>query len=245
MKKSTWRFEIYTYTVTIVIVFILTAIYWSFGAYSGVLKKVGCNPGSDNKTLNSIFLLIMGFVDLLTIIVGIYTSVAGHRNLNKWINVYSATVTERGDNHEELLKYRKKMAQRSFLYPLSTCVTLPFEAIFLILYGCGLFVFELGIPKAITLGLSGLLTGIAFVIDPATHHAFKSAYYLVFIKNSGKKDTCGRYLNNSNDIKLNVTVEFLRLRSFVLQLKTLQSRIKIRFEYISCLYYVRNQLFKY
>ncbi|KXN74334.1 hypothetical protein CONCODRAFT_2538 [Conidiobolus coronatus NRRL 28638] len=205
MKKSTWKFEIYTYIVTIVIVFIFTIIYWSFGAFSGVLKKVGCNPGSDNKTLNAVFLLMMGFVDLLTIVVGIYTSVTGHRNLNKWINVYSATITERGENHEELLKYRKKMAQRSFLYPLSTCITLPFEAIFLILYGCGFFVFELGIPKAITLGLSGLLTGIAFVIDPATHQAFKSAYCQVMNKNNDIKVISERNLNNSIDLTLNLT----------------------------------------
>jgi membrane-bound ClpP family serine protease len=94
------------------------------------------------------------------------------------------------------------MAQRSFLYPLSTCITLPFEAIFLILYGCGLFVFELGIPKAITLGLSGLLTGIAFVIDPATHQAFKSAYYQVTNKNQCKKFNGDKFLNTTDDIPL-------------------------------------------
>ncbi|KXN73704.1 hypothetical protein CONCODRAFT_3260 [Conidiobolus coronatus NRRL 28638] len=183
---------------------VFTIVYWSFGAFTGVLKKVGCNPGSDDKTLNTVYLLMAGFVDLITIIVGVYTSIAGHRNLNKWVNVYSATIVEHGEHQDELLKYRKKMAQRSFLYPLSTCITLPFEAIFLILFGCGLFVFELGIPKAITLGLSGLLTGIAFVIDPATHIAFKSAYNQFMNKNNDMKNSYDRYLTTSNDIALNV-----------------------------------------
>jgi hypothetical protein len=203
MKKSTWKFEACTYIITVAMTFIFTIIYWSFGAFTGVKKKVGCNPGSDDKTLNTVYLLMAGFVDLLTIVVGVYTTIAGHRNLNKWINVYSATITEHGEHQDELLKYRKKMAQRSFLYPLSTCITLPFEAIFLILFGCGLFVFELGIPKAITLGLSGLLTGIAFVIDPATHQAIKSVYHKYMNKNGDTKNHYDKYLTNSNDISLN------------------------------------------
>jgi hypothetical protein len=193
LKKSTWKFEVYTWIVTIVVIFIFTLIYWSFGAFTGVLKKVGCNPGSDNKILNSIYLLMTGFVDLITIVCGIFTTVKGHRSLNIWIKTYAESRSYQGEDPRSFKKERMKMAERAFLYPLSTCITLPFEAIFLILFGCGYFVFELGIPKAITLGLSGLLTGIAFAIDPATHKAFSAAYSQI-----RGKSKCKRSFNNSS-----------------------------------------------
>jgi hypothetical protein len=157
-------------------VIIFTIIYWSFGSFNGELNKPVCIPGADNKTLNTVFRLMMGIIDLLTCIIGVFTTVASHRNLNKYINVFSATLTEQGENHDLIIRERRKMAIRSFLYPLATCITLPFEAIFIILYGFGLFVFQLGYPTAVTLGLSGLLTGLAFAFDPATHKAFTEAY---------------------------------------------------------------------
>jgi hypothetical protein len=177
MKKSTWKFECITWIVTAVMTAIFTLIYWGLGAFSGVKRKIGCNPGADDITLNSIFYGVSGLVDLVTIISGIFITVAGHRNLNKWINVYSATLTPSANNHEQLIKDRRKMAVRSFLYPLSTCITLPFECIFLLLNAGNIFVFQLTILMAITIGISGLLTGLAFAIDPATHSSFKSAYY--------------------------------------------------------------------
>jgi hypothetical protein len=168
-------------------VIIFTIIYWSMGAFSGKLNKVGCNPGADNKTLNKVFHLMMGFTDLITALIGIFTTVASHRNLNKYINVFSATITEQGENHDLIIKERRKMAVRSFLYPLATCITLPFEAFFFILGVLGYFIIQLGYLKAVTVGLSGTLTGIAFVIDPATHTAFRSAYFQVKNRNHPKK----------------------------------------------------------
>ncbi|KXN73728.1 hypothetical protein CONCODRAFT_3288 [Conidiobolus coronatus NRRL 28638] len=186
LKKSTWKFEIYTYIITAAMTGIFTLIYWSLGAFSGVERKVGCNPGADNLTLNSVFYAIAGLVDLAAIVGGIFITVAGHRNLNKWINVYSATLTQGANNQEQLIKDRRKLALRSFLYPLSTCITLPFECIFLILNAANIFVLELGTVMAVTIGISGLLTGIAFSVDPATHIAFKSAYYQLKYANSDK-----------------------------------------------------------
>jgi hypothetical protein len=204
LKKSTWRFELYTYIATIFMVTIFTLIYWSFGAFSGVKNKVGCNPGSDDYTLNKVYLLTAGFINVITFSLGIFTTVASHRNLNKYINVYSVTLTEQGENHDLITRERRKMAVRSFLYPLATCVTLPFEAIFIILYGFGLFVFQLGYPTAATLGLSGLLTGIAFAVDPATHSAFRSAYYQLKNRKHSKKEFDNYQFNNPNDIPLKV-----------------------------------------
>ncbi|KXN74332.1 hypothetical protein CONCODRAFT_2536 [Conidiobolus coronatus NRRL 28638] len=202
LKKSTWRFELYTWIFTVSMVFILTIIYWSMGAFSGKLNKVGCNPGADDYTLNKVFLFMAGFTDLITALIGIFTTVVSHRNLNKYINVFSATLTEQGENPDLIIKERRKMAVRSFLYPLATCITLPFEALFLIFYGFGYINTQLGYLKAATLGLSGTLTGIAFAVDPATHSAFRSAYYQVLNRKHPKKDLNDYQVNNSNDIPL-------------------------------------------
>jgi hypothetical protein len=187
IKKSTWKFESITWATTAAFTAIFTLIYWSLGVFSGVKRKIGCNPGADDLTLNTIFYIIAGLVDLAAIVTGVYITIAGHRNLNKWVNVYSATLTEGANNQEQLIKDRRKLALRSFLYPLSTCITLPFECIFLLLNAGNIFVFPLGVAMSFTVCVSGLLTGIAFAIDPATRTAFKSAYFQLKNGDSDKK----------------------------------------------------------
>jgi hypothetical protein len=147
---------------------------------------------------------MLGITDLLTAIIGITTTVVCHRNLNRYINVFSATLAEQGDNQDLLVKERRKMAVRTFLYPLAAFITLPFEAIFLIFAAFGTFLIQLTIIKNLTLGISGLLTGIAFAIDPSTHSAFKTAYYLFKNRNNPKK-LDDNQTNNLNDIPLEHT----------------------------------------
>ncbi|KXN73707.1 hypothetical protein CONCODRAFT_3263 [Conidiobolus coronatus NRRL 28638] len=204
-KKSTWRIELYIWIFTAIMVVGFTVMYGYFGAYSGKLYKNVCIPGADDPTLNKVYRLMLGFTDLLTAIIGITTTIVCHRNLNKYINVFSATLAEQGDNQDLLVNERRKMAFRTFLYPLAAFITLPFEAIFLIFAAFGTFLIQLTIIKNLTLGISGLLTGIAFAIDPSTHSAFKSAYYLVKYRNSPKKDLEDHQFNNSNDIPLTST----------------------------------------
>ncbi|KXN73722.1 hypothetical protein CONCODRAFT_77220, partial [Conidiobolus coronatus NRRL 28638] len=187
IKKSTWKFEIATWIVVAVMTAVFTLIYWGLGAFSGVERKKACSPGADDKTLNSVFYAIAGLVDLATIISGIFITVTGHRNLNKWINAYSATLAPSENDHEQLIKDRRKMAARSFLYPLSACITLPIECIFLFLNAGNVYVSVLTILMALTIGISGLLTGLAFAIDPATQKSFKSAYRTLKYRNSDKK----------------------------------------------------------
>jgi hypothetical protein len=179
LRKSTWRIEIYTWIGTLVMVIIFTAIYGFLGAYTGVKRKVGCNPGADDKVLNGVFYFLAGSVDLITIIIGLFTTIIGHKSLNKWINTYAEARTNQNMDQVQFKKDRKKMAERSFLYPLSTCITLPIEAVFLFLNAFGIYIFELSIGMAITVGISGLLTCLAFSADPAAHKSFVSAYYQV------------------------------------------------------------------
>ncbi|KXN73705.1 hypothetical protein CONCODRAFT_3261 [Conidiobolus coronatus NRRL 28638] len=203
LKKSTLRIELYTWIVTVVMVIIFTFMYWSFGAFIGKENKFVCIPGADSETMNKTFRLMMGITDLITCLVGLFTTIASHRNLNKYINVFSATLTGQGDDQALLVMERRKMAVRSFLYPLSACITLPIQAIFLIFAAFGTFLIQLTIAKNVTLGLSGLLTGIAFAIDPSTHSAFRSAYYRINNRYHMKKDLEDRQLKCQNDIPLN------------------------------------------
>ncbi|KXN73708.1 hypothetical protein CONCODRAFT_3266 [Conidiobolus coronatus NRRL 28638] len=204
-KKSTWRIELCIWIFTAIMVTIFTVIYGYLGAYTGKLNKFVCFPGADDLTLNKVYRLMLGFTDLLTAIIGITTTVVCHRNLNKYINVFSATLAEQGDSQDLLIKERRKMAFRTFLYPLAAFITLPFEAIFLIFAAFGTFLIQLTIIKNLTLGISGLLTGIAFAIDPSTHSAFKSAYHQFKNRNHLKKEANDHQFKNPNDIPLEPT----------------------------------------
>ncbi|KXN73717.1 hypothetical protein CONCODRAFT_3277 [Conidiobolus coronatus NRRL 28638] len=187
IKKTNWKSEVYIWTATAVLVITETLIYYGIGAFTGQAKR-NCNPGVDDYTKHLAFLLLQSLTNLLTIAVCIFTTVKSHGNLNKWIDAVSATITEQGGDRDQLIRERKKIAFRSFLYPLSTCITLPFEAFFLIANGSGKMVIELAILMALTTGLSGILTALAFAVDPITHNAFKSAYSQIKHRNIYKKE---------------------------------------------------------
>lgn len=176
LKKSTWRTEMYTWIGTLFMVIIFTIIYGLLGAYTGLLRKNGCNPGADDKILNGVFYFMAGTVDLAAILSGIFTTFVGHRSLKKWIDTYADARSNQEMDQAQFKKDRKKMAERSFLYPLSACITLPAEAIFLYLNAFNIYIFELSIVMAVTVGISGFLTFLAFSVDPAAHKSFTSAY---------------------------------------------------------------------
>ncbi|KXN73727.1 hypothetical protein CONCODRAFT_3287 [Conidiobolus coronatus NRRL 28638] len=176
LKRSTLKAEMYTWITTLVMVIIFTVIYGLMGAYTAMKNKNGCNPGADDNILNAVFYLIAGFVDLITIIACIFTTIVGHQSLNKWINNYAEARSNQLIDQAKFIKDRKKMAERAFLYPLSACITLPPEAAFHFFNAFGISVLELGITMSVTVGLSGLLTCLAFSFDPAGHKSFKLAY---------------------------------------------------------------------
>ncbi|KXN73723.1 hypothetical protein CONCODRAFT_3283 [Conidiobolus coronatus NRRL 28638] len=176
LKKSTWRVEMYTWIGTLVMVIIFTVVYGLLGAYTGLLRKNGCNPGADDKVLNAVFYFMAGSVDLAAILAGIFTTIVGRRSLRKWIDTYADARSNQNIDQDKFKRDRKKMAERSFLYPLSACITLPAEAVFLYLNAFNIYIFELSIVMAVTVGISGLLTFLAFAVDPAAHKSFTSAY---------------------------------------------------------------------
>ncbi|KXN73718.1 hypothetical protein CONCODRAFT_3278 [Conidiobolus coronatus NRRL 28638] len=182
LKKTNWKSEVYFWTATAVFVVAETLVYYGLGAFTGVPARKRCTPGVDDYSKNLVFILFQSLTNLFTIAV--------------------STFTEEGGDRDHLINERRKLAFRSFLYPLSTIVTLPFEAIFLIFNGFGAYVIELFVVMVIGSGLSGVLTALAFGVDPATHKSFKTAYYLVKNRNSHKKDLDEQYGLGSNDIQL-------------------------------------------
>ncbi|KXN73732.1 hypothetical protein CONCODRAFT_3292 [Conidiobolus coronatus NRRL 28638] len=193
LKKTTWRSEVYIWAATAVFVVAETLIYYGLGAFTGVVARKRCTPGVEDYSKNLAFLMFQSLTNLLTIVIGIFVTIKSHSNLNKWINVMSATATEQGEDRDQLISERRKMAVRSFLYPLSACITLPFEAIFLICTAAGTYVYELVVCMALSTGFAGILTAAAFAIDPTTHKAFKAAYYQIKYKDSDKKGSAEEY----------------------------------------------------
>ncbi|KXN73731.1 hypothetical protein CONCODRAFT_3291 [Conidiobolus coronatus NRRL 28638] len=202
LKRSSWKFELYTWIATLAMVTIFTLIYWGLGAFTGVVARKRCTPGIDNYTLNIVFTVIQATVNMVTVIIGVFTTIVGHRSLNKWINTYANSRSYTGDDQNRFKSDRKKMAERSFLYPLSTLITLPFEAIFLYLTASGIYVFNLVTLMALSTGLSGVLTAIAFAIDPAAHKAFKSAYNKLTDKSRSHKTINDGMSENTSIIPL-------------------------------------------
>jgi hypothetical protein len=196
LKKSTLKYEVYTWIATLAMVILFTSVYYFLGVFTGKLRKSACNPGADNKTMNRVYFLFVGVIDFITIIVGIFTTIVGHQSLNKWINSYADNCTRRLDDQNKFKRERRKMAIRSFLYPLATCITLPFEALLLILNSFGIMILQISIPKTITVGLSGL----AFAFDPAAHKAFYSAYGQI----KEKRHKCKLFKNDINNYTDNI-----------------------------------------
>ncbi|KXN74342.1 hypothetical protein CONCODRAFT_2547 [Conidiobolus coronatus NRRL 28638] len=177
LKQPNWKYEIFTWTIMLALTIIFTLIYYFMGAFTGLKHPTGCKPGAESHTMDAIFTLIKALLEVFTIVTCVTTSIIGHRSLNNWIEAYASARENESEDREQFVKEGKKMAERSFLYPLSTTLTLPFEAIFLILIVCGKFVPQLTIPMAISSGITGVLTFIAFSIDPYIHSAFKEAYH--------------------------------------------------------------------
>jgi hypothetical protein len=184
LKKPTWKSEICCLALVFFMVLAVFGIYWGLGALRGQVGK-NCNPGVDIKAYHMAFLMIQALTNLITTIICVYTTIVCRYYLSNWINKYTSNHSESDQDQDEVKRSRKKMATRSFLYPLSTIITLPFEAIFLIFNACGIMVIELAAIMATTTGLAGVLTALAFALDPASHKAFASAYSQLFIQKKG------------------------------------------------------------
>ncbi|KXN73703.1 hypothetical protein CONCODRAFT_3259, partial [Conidiobolus coronatus NRRL 28638] len=132
----------------------------------------------------------------------IFTTIVGRRSLKYWIITYAQSRSYNGEDPDTFKRNRVKMAERAFLYPLSACITLPFEAIFLIYAAVSRVLMQLSIVKNVTLGFSGLLTGLAFAFDPATHKAFGEAYIQIRLNNMRRQKIQDNTSDNKVDIPL-------------------------------------------
>jgi hypothetical protein len=175
LKKSSLKFELMIWIGMWAVIIPLMLLYYFLGVFTGTIQKAGCNPGSRNPLYNKIFSAIAGTFCLITIIACLVTTIIGRRSLTRWINSYANSRLRQSNDIENFRKQRRKMAERSFLYPLATLITLPCEVIFNYFNLFGRREPTVIIAMTITGGLSGLLTAIAFLVDPASSKAFESA----------------------------------------------------------------------
>ncbi|KXN72646.1 hypothetical protein CONCODRAFT_4507 [Conidiobolus coronatus NRRL 28638] len=171
--------------------------YYFLDAFTGTSSKAGCNPGTRDPTNSRAFSILAGLFCLITILSGILVTFFGHRNMNRWVEVYLNNGAYHEEDKEELKKKLRRMAQLSFLYPLATCITLPCEMAFNFKMATGVRDRNLISGMAITGGISGLLTLIAFAIDPTVWRTFKAAFIIIKQRRLGVTET-----KDSNDIEL-------------------------------------------
>lgn len=172
LKESSWKYELITWGVITAATIPFVVLYYFIGVFGDTELKGKCIPGNPvNEANNRLFSIIASLLNFTTIVVCIFVTIIGHRSLNQWIDHYAQTNLDSDFDQEKFKNEKTKLAQRSFLYPLTTCIVLPIETIYYFLIGCGLEIDELVSPMIVTSGLSGTLTAIIFFVDPALWHS--------------------------------------------------------------------------
>ncbi|KXN66454.1 hypothetical protein CONCODRAFT_11710 [Conidiobolus coronatus NRRL 28638] len=163
LKKPSFKAELIVWIAIVVSIAIIMITYHFLGVFTGIDNKKACNPGANNPVITKVVFGLIGLFNFLAIISGIFATVAGHKNLGVWIETFSNKEIIDPKDQEEFKAAKRKETQRSFLYPLTSLITLSAE------YNDG---------------VKGILTLSAFLIDPATQLALKHT----FNKLRNKKD---------------------------------------------------------
>ncbi|KXN71947.1 hypothetical protein CONCODRAFT_5272 [Conidiobolus coronatus NRRL 28638] len=151
-------------------------IFHFIGAFSGTIGKRACNAGADDPTVTKVLYAITAILNFVTIVSGIFVTIVGHKNLGLWIESFSNKEFLDPKDQEEFKAKKHKETQRSFLYPLSTLLTLSTEVVL-----CIWMIFSMPPPaiyivNSIMLGFKGILTLFTFLIDPTAQQALKHTY---------------------------------------------------------------------
>jgi hypothetical protein len=176
LKKSTFKYELIVWFFIMLCIAILMVISHFLGLFTGLSRTVACNPGSTSHLNNKIAFGISGTISLITILAGIFTTVQGHRSMSQWIQLYSVKTVEGDFNQQDFQKKKIKRAQRSFLYPLGTIITISVEtAVQYSWFFTALPPRPLYTANAIMNGTNGIVTMITFLLDPAVWDSIKLA----------------------------------------------------------------------
>ncbi|KXN64696.1 hypothetical protein CONCODRAFT_14107 [Conidiobolus coronatus NRRL 28638] len=108
---------------------ILMTVYHFLGVFSATLNKKSCNPGANNPTITKAVFGLIGLFNFISIVSGIYITVAGHMNLKLWIESFSNKEFLDPKEQETFKANKISETRRSFIYPLSSLITLTAEVV--------------------------------------------------------------------------------------------------------------------
>jgi hypothetical protein len=175
LKKPSFKAELAIWIAIILIIGVLSIVYHFLGVFNGTINKKSCNPGANNPTITKVVFGLIGLFNFIAIGSGIFVTVVAHRYLEKWIeNYFDRKSTD--INRQQLKEEKLKATKRSFLYPLSSFITLTAEVIL-----CAWMVLDdppytMFYINSIMTGFKGILTLIAFSMDQAVWNSAKTTY---------------------------------------------------------------------
>jgi hypothetical protein len=185
LKKSSFKYELMIWSLLMAATGIIVVVFHFLGVFKENKDKLLCTPGSDVFAIQMVENAVAGLLNIIAVFAGIYTTYIGHRYISQWINKYSNKQMPGGNNQPSFKAKKRKTVQRSFLYPLSTVITLSSELVTCI---WSLFGNPTQIIKTFnryTTGFKGILTFIAFIVDPAVCDSLRSAYRKITLYMSG------------------------------------------------------------
>lgn len=171
LEESKWKSELTTWVIIFLAITPFMLLYYFIGAFNDTVNRGSCVPGCSNPVFDKVFHFVVSILNIVTMLVAIYVTFAGFRSLNHWTTYYATYQVDEEAEKQRFQHDKTKMAQRSFLYPLSTIIVLLVESVFYFVYGCGLMINELVAPMIATSGLAGTITAIVFFLDPALWHS--------------------------------------------------------------------------
>ncbi|KXN66447.1 hypothetical protein CONCODRAFT_11700 [Conidiobolus coronatus NRRL 28638] len=151
-------------------------VYHFLGVFTGKENKKSCNPGADNPTITKVVFGLIGLFNLIAIVSGIYVTIASHKRLGLWIETFSNKEILDPKDQETFKADKSKEAKRSFLYPLSSIITLTVEVILCFWMVVADVPYTMFYLNSIMTGFKGILTLITFLIDPSSQIALKYTF---------------------------------------------------------------------
>ncbi|KXN64837.1 hypothetical protein CONCODRAFT_74594 [Conidiobolus coronatus NRRL 28638] len=151
-------------------------VYHFIGVFSGTQNKKSCNPGSNNVAITKTVFDLIGLFNFITIVSGVYITIVGHKHLEKWIETYFDGKSADPNDQSQFKAAKLKATKRSFLYPLSSLITLSPEVVLCFWMVIDDPPVEIFAVNSVMMGFKGILTLIAFSLDQAVWNSAKSTY---------------------------------------------------------------------
>lgn len=177
LKQPKLKLEIINWLITLTIITIAMAVFGSLGSFSDIEGKKSCRPGTSNRIVFQIEEGIVGGLAMITVITCLTVYFTSRSQFNKSITLWAKFNIRSNSEKERFIKKRRKMLERSFLYPLATVVTLPATIALSIMDITGVYYDGIYIALSLTQSLSGISTLFAFLLDPNVIEGLRTIYH--------------------------------------------------------------------